>query len=516
MSEILASIIGMSIAGGAAILIVLLIRLLFRPSGQICCVIWLLAGMRLLLPFSFADTIGLQLPEISISSERSTVYEMVPSNAHTAITVATDNSSSPASAVSSEIFRTSPAVSADRIIAFLWLAGAAAVAVCIIASFIRIRLRLRTAVRMEGNVYQSELIPSPFVFGLVRPRIYIPYSVDNRDIPYVLKHEKNHIKRKDHITKAAALAVLTVHWFNPLVWTAYLFLCRDIEAACDEKVIADMDIHGRRHYSTALLACSVGRRVTGCPVAFGAVSVKERITHIMKYTRPSFLRNLLSAVLCAALALCTFALPVGCAKTPASARPAVYEDIDTNDVHYKGTDRIMNDDGSITMLFMPQSNFSCDSSQRFCFDGDGSILTAEPTSGFITAPNEKGSVLYMTPELLSEDIMSGAYFTTTDEEGCISYRDFATSISVDANSGVIWIPYELNFDSGDGNINANIVFTSSSADGVQDTATVTVTTDETAITPESMRALTIRVDDNHILSIDKGDVSRTITISKAD
>ena len=198
-----------------------------------------------------------------------------------------------------------PAVSADRVIAALWLAGAAVVAICVAAGYIRLRMRLQTAVRVETDVYQSERIPAPFVFGLVRPRIYIPYSVDDGDIPYVLKHERNHIKRNDHITKAAALAVLAVHWFNPLVWAAYLLFCRDVETACDEKVIAHMDLPSRRHYSAALLACSVGGRVAGCPVAFGETYYEVYQTRF--YEKPAFrgpVRRSDAVRLCSSRRLC--------------------------------------------------------------------------------------------------------------------------------------------------------------------------------------------------------------------
>ncbi|MBE6753318.1 MAG: hypothetical protein E7559_03025 [Ruminococcaceae bacterium] len=515
MSEIFTSVMGMSLAGGIAVLPVLLIRTLLRPSRRICCIMWLLVGLRLVLPFSFADALGLSLPQTAVTDRANAVYELVIPDAQTDTAPAVVNSA-PSSDTTEALSPVSigatdslPAVSADRLMTMLWLTGAAAVAVCVAAAYIKLRMRLRTAVRMDADVYRSEHIPAPFVFGLVRPRIYIPYSVADGDIPFVLKHERNHIRNCDHISKAAALAVLALHWFNPLVWVAYVFFCRDVETACDEKVIAHMTLPDRRLYSAALLSCSTGRRISVCPVAFGEVGVKERIKHIMKYTKPAFTRNLFAAILCVALVLCIFALPVGCAK-----EPAVYEPVDTEAADYEGTDRIVNEDGSITMLFMPQSNFSSDSIQTFRYSGEGYTINVTADSGFITTPDENGRIIYVTSENLPDEVdnNSGAYITVTDNEGYLNYDLYGMSVSVYSHEDIVWIPSELNFGTEKETISSKINFTIKDGDSLEDTVTITIVSDDTAVTPEGMKALTISVDKNHILRVNNDDPSRPITI----
>ncbi len=173
---------------------------------------WLLAGLRLLLPFSLTDVLGLHLPSMNLTGRANAVYQMIiPDIDITSAQIANNCAAlSPAAesvAPAAEVSTAPPSVFFGRTLSVLWVAGAAAVALCVAAGYVKLRLRLRTAVRMDTDIYQSKHIPTPFVLGLVHPRIYIPYSVADGDIPFVLEHEKNHIKRNDHITKAAALAV---------------------------------------------------------------------------------------------------------------------------------------------------------------------------------------------------------------------------------------------------------------------------------------------------------------------
>ncbi len=492
MPELFTSIIGMSIIGGAAILLVLLIRMFLKPSRRICCIMWLLVGLRLIMPFSLADIFNEHLPEIDVPVSINTVYELITPSVTVPAEHTADNGNAALSAEArdsaDEISAVSPAFPIGRILTVLYIAGASAAALCIAAGYIKLRLRLRTAVRVDTDIYQSEHIPTPFVLGLVRPRIYIPYSVAEVDIPYVLQHERNHIKRKDHISKAAALAVLAIHWFNPFVWAAYILFCRDIETACDEKVISRMDISDRRLYSSALLACSTGHRIAFCPIAFGEVGVKERIKHIMKYTKPAFARNLLSAVLCAALMLCAFVLPVGCTKADATPyNGSLYESVDINDPYYEGAERIVNEDGTITIPFIPYSNVASDSNQIFYCSGNYKTVAIVSTSGLITSPNEDGRVLY-------------------EGQG--------NSISADAGTPIVWIPEELNADGSDSKIYATLTFTFIEEDGTKDTATVTITSNNNVSTPQNIHALTVSIDDGHTMSLGSGEDSYVITIGK--
>ena len=175
------------------------------------------------------------------------------------------------------------------ILSCIWMAGMAAMALYALVSYWLIKRRVAAATLLRENIKQSEGVDTPFVLGLFRPVIYLPYYLGEEDLAYVVAHERAHIRRRDHWWKPLGFALLTVYWFNPLLWLAYVLLCRDIEGACDEKVIREMGLEDRRGYSAALLNCSVRRRsIAACPLAFGEVGVKERVKSVMHYKRPAF------------------------------------------------------------------------------------------------------------------------------------------------------------------------------------------------------------------------------------
>ena len=189
--------------------------------------------------------------------------------------------------------------------AAVWLAGAAALLLYSAISYWRLRRRVREAVILRDNIYQSENAGSPFVLGIIRPKIYLPYHMDKREMDHVIAHEQTHIRRRDHWWKPLGFLLLTVHWFNPLLWLGYILLCRDIELACDEKVIREMGSEQRADYTQALVSCSVSRRsIAACPLAFGEVGIKERVKSVMNYKKPAFWIVLASVVVCAVAAVC--------------------------------------------------------------------------------------------------------------------------------------------------------------------------------------------------------------------
>lgn len=188
--------------------------------------------------------------------------------------------------------RSAAAHATGKVGAWVWLAAAIALIVFEIGSYIVTRLRLRTATRLEDNVFLSERIPGPFVLGFIRPRIYMPYRMSAETARYALAHEKAHVKRRDNLVKPLAFALAAVYWFDPLVWLAYVLFCRDIELACDEKVIRAYDDKERRAYASALLEIGSGKNVLNtviCPLAFGNISVKERIKKVVNYKKVSAL-----------------------------------------------------------------------------------------------------------------------------------------------------------------------------------------------------------------------------------
>lgn len=198
------------------------------------------------------------------------------------------------------------------VLAGIWLFGIAALFLYSAVSYWRLRRKVCEAVILRGNIYQSEKVCSPFVLGIIRPKIYLPYHMDSREMDHVIAHEQTHIRRKDHWWKPLGFLLLTTHWFNPLMWLSYILLCRDIELACDEKVIRKMSNEQRADYTQALVACSVDRRlITACPLAFGEIGVKERVKSVMNYKKPAFWIVLASVIVCAVIAVCFLTNPIG-------------------------------------------------------------------------------------------------------------------------------------------------------------------------------------------------------------
>ena len=206
----------------------------------------------------------------------------------------------------------------------VWLFGIAVMLVYTAISYILLRRKVATAVLLQNRIYQSENVPSPFVLGILKPRIYLPFQLDAQSLNHVVAHEISHIRRRDHWWKPLGFLLLALHWFNPLIWVGYILLCRDIELACDEKVIKELDNENRASYTEALVACSIHRRaIAACPLAFGEVGVKERVKSVMNYKKPAFWIVVAAIVSCIVVAVCFLTNP----KTSASNDPSLPLDI---------------------------------------------------------------------------------------------------------------------------------------------------------------------------------------------
>ena len=193
---------------------------------------------------------------------------------------------------------------------YIWIFGMIALALYTAISYWRLRRKVDTAVRYKDNIFQSENVSFPFVLGIIKPRIYLPFKMNGQYLEYVVAHEQAHICRKDHWWKPLGFLLLMIHWFNPLMWLAYVLLCRDIELACDEKVIKELGNEQRGDYTQALVACSVNRRmIAACPLAFGEVSVKERVKSVMNYKKPAFWVIIISVIVCVGVAVCFLTNP---------------------------------------------------------------------------------------------------------------------------------------------------------------------------------------------------------------
>lgn len=304
MAEIFQKALNMSIAAGWLILAVIALRLLLRRAPKrFRLLLWAVVGLRLALPWSIESALSLipsaqTLPE-GIMLERAPVLDTGISALNGAINPGFTAAFTPELGVSAN-----PLQVLLPIAAALWMLGAAAMLLWALVSWLRLRKRVREAVRLEGNVYECE-IASPFVLGLFRPRIYLPFSLENGERELVLAHERAHITAGDHIIKPLGWLLLAAHWYNPLVWLAYALFCRDIELACDERVVRGLSLSDRADYSQALLDLSRPRGgVRACPLAFGESSVKGRVKSVLSYKKPAFWLVLLAVVVCVGAAVC--------------------------------------------------------------------------------------------------------------------------------------------------------------------------------------------------------------------
>lgn len=304
MAEIFQKALNMSIAAGWLILAVIALRLLLRRAPKrFRLLLWAVVGLRLALPWSIESALSLipsaqTLPE-GIMLERAPVLDTGISALNGAINPGFTAAFTPELGVSAN-----PLQVLLPIAAALWMLGAAAMLLWALVSWLRLRKRVREAVRLEENVYECE-IASPFVLGLFRPRIYLPFSLENGERELVLAHERAHITAGDHIIKPLGWLLLAAHWYNPLVWLAYALFCRDIELACDERVVHGLSLSDRADYSQALLDLSRPRGgVRACPLAFGESSVKGRVKSVLCYKKPAFWLVLLAVVVCVGAAVC--------------------------------------------------------------------------------------------------------------------------------------------------------------------------------------------------------------------
>ena len=324
MTDVFLGFLNRSLVAAVLILAVLIIRLVFKRAPKwLLCALWALAAVRLVCPFSIESVLSL------VPSAEPVQPEIIVS-AHPAITSgipAVDAIVNPPLAAA---FTPSPAQSANPlqiwtfIAACIWLLGIAVLLLYAAISALRLRLRVRTAVRLEGNVYQSEFVRSPFILGVIFPRIYLPYGLPEDAQAMVLAHERAHLRRGDQLWKPLGYLILTAYWFNPVCWLAYLLFCRDIEAACDEKVVQELGEGCKAAYSRALLACSVPRKlITACPLAFGETGVKSRIKSVLNYKKPAFWVILAALLASVAVAVCFLTDPKR--EDPAQDPPAAEE-----------------------------------------------------------------------------------------------------------------------------------------------------------------------------------------------
>lgn len=305
MSEIFLLLLNKSLTAGWIILAVLLLRLLLRRAPRwITCLLWGVAGVRLLLPFSVESVLSL------IPSKEPIPYDIIVRPVPSVSTGVPLLNSTLNPILAGTFTQTaengpSPIEIALTVGAWVWVIGVAALLLYGAVSYWRLKRQVRVSLRQNDNIYLCDDIDTPFILGIFRPRIYLPSHLAAETVDAVIAHEKAHLRRRDHWIKPLGFLLLAVYWFHPLVWVGYLLLCRDIEAACDEKVVKTMDTTARKAYSTALVQCSAHRRtVMACPLAFGEVGVKARVKAVLNYKKPAFWVVVAAVIVGVAVAVC--------------------------------------------------------------------------------------------------------------------------------------------------------------------------------------------------------------------
>ena len=318
MTEIFLYIVNMSITATILAVVVLFLRLLLKKAPKwISVLLWGLVALRLICPFAVESPFSLmpktdwvvQEPLTEENFFLDSVPDTIPAfdSSSFGSDVTVQYAYYPLENSNIEIHR---GISISFILSCIWAAGMAALLLHTVISTIRLRKSIGAAIRIQDNVWESSAVESPFVLGMIRPRIYVPRGMSEEKLAYVIAHEQAHIRRNDHWWKPLGFLLLTIHWFNPVLWLAYILLCRDIEMACDERVIKEYDDVQRADYSEALLDCSVKRKmITACPLAFGEVSVKERIKSVLHYKKPAFWIVVLAVIACVVAAVCFLTNP---------------------------------------------------------------------------------------------------------------------------------------------------------------------------------------------------------------
>ena len=310
MSDLFLKIVNMSISASWLVVAVLILRLVLKKAPKwVNVLLWGIVAVRLICPFSFESALSL-IPSAETFSEKiisgpsfdvqtgitpidNRINDYLGDRYFEGVTVPTNNGNN-----------------VMTILTIVWIIGILLLVAYTVISYWRLNRKVDTAVRYKDNIFQSENVSSPFVLGIINPRIYLPFSMNEQDMEHVVAHEQAHIRRKDHWWKPLGFLLLTIYWFNPLMWLAYVLLCRDIELACDEKVIKELGNEQRADYTQALVACSVNRRmIAACPLAFGEVGVKERVKSVMNYKKPAFWVIIIAVIVCVGVAVCFLTNP---------------------------------------------------------------------------------------------------------------------------------------------------------------------------------------------------------------
>ena len=304
MADVMIKLFNLSISALWLIFAVIILRIILKKAPKhINLIMWAFVGFRLICPFNFESMLSL-IPSAEVIP--SNIQASSAPSINTGINAVNDIVNPAISSIAEKPYTIgySPIDMILKLSFIAWICGIVVMLVYSAISYLKLHRTVRTSIRYNENIYLCDNIRSPFILGIVRPRIYLPSDINANQINPVIAHEKAHISRLDHIMKAVGFMVLSVHWFNPLAWVAYSLFCRDIEYACDEKVIKTMESEEKKTYSEALLSLSISKRnLAACPLAFGEVGVKNRIKSVLSYKKPTLWIIIISVIALAGVAI---------------------------------------------------------------------------------------------------------------------------------------------------------------------------------------------------------------------
>jgi beta-lactamase regulating signal transducer with metallopeptidase domain len=298
MSELFLSVLNMSLTASYVILFVIVIRLLLKKAPKfISYALWGVVAFRLIIPFSFESMFSLMPRNTNaVPIPRDIIYQQSPQiNSGIEVVDSFVSESLPAPTVGASV---NPLQLYTEIGAYIWILGIMVLLIYSVVSVLQLKRQLKSAQLIEQNIFEAKNLKTPFVLGLIRPKIYLPIGLNVEERSYILLHEQTHIHRKDHIIKILAFLILSIHWFNPLVWIAFMLMSTDMELSCDERVLKEMNEDIKKPYANSLLSLAAGRHIlNGSPLAFGEGNVKRRIKNVLHYKRPNFWVVIASATL---------------------------------------------------------------------------------------------------------------------------------------------------------------------------------------------------------------------------
>ncbi|SEP54642.1 Signal transducer regulating beta-lactamase production, contains metallopeptidase domain [Lachnospiraceae bacterium NE2001] len=499
MKELFAGILNISISAGILIVVCVLVRLLFRNMPKyIRCLMWLLVAVRLAIPFAIESPFSL-LPAreyVTATSEASS-YDIASGetqnigttsgetqNAGTAGSELQGADNAGINQVVTETGKTSntgalsPSIDWMFIFSIVWIIGVLAVLTYAIVAYVRLRRLVADAVLLRDNIYQSERTETAFVLGIISPKIYIPYGLSVNELYMSINHERAHLARRDHLVKPLGFIITAVYWFNPLVWLAYILLCRDIELACDEKVIKKIGYDKKKDYSQALLNLSIPKSyIKACPVAFGEVGINERVKNVLKMKKGKKIIIAAAALVCVVLGICFLTYPKTKDKQEDTLESQVSEehfteestavseetasDVDENaedtDKVVKTTDdsgeevasakkievKLVDGDDVTNEYYIASVNASDENGTVYVLklnDKDGAVHTINLNDATTEGLQKGNLTLYI-------DVTNGCDAYTIDEKGEINANLTAVDVSPEREENAVVLYADVNSDS---------------------------------------------------------------------